>query len=163
MMGSAALAAKVRAQMADLPRHDPELSAQLTRLRQKAPLPDPTQHQQQRALLDSQYLAALRREMPAATPRDQPAFRQEMERVSRREDLPATDPTLIPALRGLRAIYAQQISQLQRQRADAIAEYRQALEDGLMPLLSRREKAADLLGAARVKSALEEARALLAD
>ncbi len=155
-LGKEALLARLRDQMQHLEQHDPELAALLKQLREQNSPTSAQAMEQQRQTLDAQYVSALKRDLPFAAPREQLSYRAEIDRVLKHEALPEVDETLIPPLRKLRSIYAQQLTKLEQQQREAILANQKAAEEALRPLQANREKLGDPLGALRVKTALEQ-------
>lgn len=162
-MGKEAMQARLREQMQSLDAHDPELAALLKQLRESNPPNSPQVMEQQRQTLDAQYMSALKRDLPFAAPREQLAYRAEMDRVLKREALPEVDETLMPPLRKLRSIYVQQQAKLQQHHREVTLASQKAAEEALRPLQASREKVGDLLGAMRAKTAFEQWQSQLAD
>lgn len=163
LMGKEALQTRVHEQMQHLDEHDPELAALLKQLREHSPHISRQEMEQLRQTLDAQFVSALKRDLPYAAPREQLAYRAEIERVLKRETLPEVDDSLIPPLRKLRSIYAQQLTKLEQQHRDAMVASQKAAEEALRPLQVSREKVADQLGAMRAKTAFEQWQSHLAE
>ncbi len=145
--GEAEKAAAAR-QMLTLEKDDPELWSLLARLEEEwtKAISAPTSHKD----LDEKYLAALRREMNTASPRDREAYLTEISRIANGTGgvVSAGSPR---SLARLHDIYQEQIALLPRKasaaRADLIASHRQQLD----ALATKRSGNSDAEGAARVQ------------
>jgi len=144
-------------QVADLPTHDTELARLRAELLQAAQLPSPAEKAAQMQTLNTQYIAAVRREAQRMPPTEQKVLLAEVDMLALGATLPppGMDTSVPAALQKLRAIYRGQLAALEDRQKQAAASAVRAIESRLIPLRQQREGAGDRLGAKRADLVLK--------
>ncbi|HYF36630.1 MAG TPA: protein kinase [Prosthecobacter sp.] len=151
------LAKQAETQLADLATHDPELAAVRAELEKVLKDSETADNGTELQTLNSQYIAALRREAQSKAPTEQRVLLGEVDLIVLGGGLPAEGMDLAAPeiLRKLRSIYRQQLAALAEKQQKARDQISQTVEARLHPLRDQRQSAADRLGAARVDLVLK--------
>lgn len=143
-------------QIAKLNSVDPELAE----LRSKAVPPgsiiDDDQLRTQVLDLTTKYGAALKRSVPAGSPKEQIDMNAEADAIAKGMPVPdaSTDPATSGEHKRLRGIYRQQLAQLETKRQETAATARQTLEVSVKSLAAQRQQAGNRVGEAMCNALL---------